>query len=80
MAGIVDPHGLQFANTLPRLQGLAVYVEEYGEHYRRIDSIAGIDGTFRVLDLTEPGDRQAVRKASEAKSLYLSAAAFDYIA
>jgi len=78
-ADIVDPHGLQFVNALPRLQGLSAYAEEHGSHYRRIDAIAEVDGTFRVLDLTEPAVRQEVEKSADARSLYQSSVASDYV-
>ncbi len=78
MADIVDPHGLHFGDALPKLKGLSAYAEEYGSHYRRIDAIADIDGTFRVLDLTEPTVRQEVIKATDAKSLYLSSVSTEY--
>lgn len=79
MADIVDPHGLHFGDALPKLKGLAAYAEEHGSHYRRIDAIADIDNTFRVLDLTEPAVRQEVKKATDAKSLYLSAVSSEYV-
>jgi type III restriction enzyme len=80
MADIVDPHGLHFGDALPKLKGLAAYAEEYGSLYRRIDAIADIDGTFRVLDLTEPAVRQEIVNATDARSLYLSTVASDYVA
>ncbi len=79
MADIVDPHGLHFGDALPKLKGLAAYAEEHGTHYRRIDAIAEVEGTYRVLDLTEPAVRQEVEKTADAKSLYQSSVASDYV-
>lgn len=36
------------------------------------------DGTLRVLDLTQPTVRKAVRDAQDAEKLYLSNHASDY--
>ncbi len=79
MADIVDPHGVHFGDALPKLKGLAAYAEEHGSHYRRIDAVAEIEGTYRVLDLTDPAVRQEVEKSSGAKSIYKSSVASDYV-
>lgn len=78
-ADLVDPHGIQFSDALPRLTGLSDYAEANVGVFRRIDAIAEVDGSYRVLDLTEPSVRDAIRKADTAKSLYLGNAAGDYI-
>lgn len=79
-ADIVDPHGVQFADSLPKLKGLAEYAEEHGAHYRRIEVFAQVDGKARVIDLTEPSSREVVRKATAVKDVYGSEAAADYLA
>ncbi|KIP99953.1 hypothetical protein RU07_17850 [Agrobacterium tumefaciens] len=53
--------------------------EVNGDNYRRIEAIAEIGGTFRVLDLTEPAARAAVMEAQTAKEAYESSAANDYM-
>lgn len=76
---IVDPHGHHLSDALPKLRGLADYVEEFGRHFRRIESIAETDGKLRVLDLTRDRVREAVRTANDAKALYESDLAYDYV-
>jgi len=76
---IVDPHGVQFADALAKLQGLARYAESHAGVYRRVEAIAKVGGNLRVLDLTRDEVRQAVAAASSAESLYASAVARDYV-
>lgn len=78
-ADIVDPHGIQFADALPKLKGLAKYAEANGSHYRRIEAVAKLDGKFRALDLTEAKIRAAVHSAKSIKELYDSEIAVDYL-
>jgi len=77
-ADIVDPHGTQFGDSIPKLKGLAKYAATYGETFRRIDAIAKVGEGFRVLDLKEEAVRAAVESATSVKSLYESAVADDY--
>lgn len=79
VADIVDPHGIQFSDALPKLQGLARYAETHREAYRRIEVIAKIGNALRVLDLTEPSVRKAVFEGSDARSLYEGAWASEYV-
>jgi hypothetical protein len=76
---IVDPHGTQFSDALPKLKGLAKYAETNQSIYRRIDVITLIDGAYRVLDLTEANVRNAVATASSVKQLYQSDFATNYL-
>lgn len=78
VADLVDPHGYHLADALPKLRGLAEFAERYGTDFRRIESVAETGGTMRVLDLTKPHVRQAVRDATDAKALYESDVAHDY--
>lgn len=77
-ADIVDPHGTQFSDALPKLQGLALYAETHPTVYRRIEALAKVEGELRVLDLTDPIVRKAVAEANDAKGLYESSFASDY--
>jgi type III restriction enzyme len=77
-ADIVDPHGTQFGDALPKLQGLARYAEQHMFVYRRIEAIAKIGEKLRVLDFTDPVVRKAVAEAKDAKSLYEGSSASDY--
>ena len=79
VADIVDPHGTQFSDSIPKLQGLARYAETYGGLYRRIDTVAKLGETFRVLDLKEPQVRAAIESATSIKDLYASGVAADYV-
>lgn len=76
-ADIVDPHGIQFGDAIPKLKGLARYAEIFGDRYRRIEVVAKIGDKFRVLDLKEGTTRSAIASATSIKALYESDAAFD---
>jgi len=76
---LIDPHGLQFADALPKLQGLARYAATHGQAYRRIESIAHANGRLRFLDLTREDVRQEITSATNAPSLFSSALADDYL-
>ena len=78
VADIVDPHGIQFGDALPRMKGLAHYAEKHASLYRRIEVVAQIAGEFRAIDLTEASTRAAVLKAKSVKALYESDAAAVY--
>lgn len=77
-ADIVDPHGIQFGDALPKLKGLAKYAEENVGIYRRIEVFAEVDGRERIIDLTEPAARAVVMSAATVKEVYESDAASDY--
>lgn len=75
---IVDPHGIHLADALPKLQGMARYVETHSRAYRRIEAVAEIGGKLRVLDLTRAEVRHAVMEAASAKGLYEGTLAANY--
>ena len=75
---IVDPHGLQFDDALPKLQGLALYAAAHATAYRRIESVAKVKGKLRVLDLTREDVRSAIASAKDAAGLFLGHLASDY--
>ena len=79
VADIVDPHGTQFSDSIPKLKGLARYAESSGDHYRRIDAIAKVGEAYKVLDLKEPKVREAVDSAMSIADLYSSAVATSYL-
>lgn len=64
---------------LPRRHGLAQYAERFCDQYRRIEAVAKIGDSFRVLDLKEVATRASVSTATTIKALYESADAFDYL-
>lgn len=78
LADIVDPHGYHLADALPKLQGLANYAETHSQVYRRIEAIAEVGGTMRVLNLMNADVRQACMEARSAESIYKSPVARDY--
>jgi hypothetical protein len=78
VADIVDPHGIHLADALPKLRGLAKYTEANLGIYRRVDAIAKVGETFRVLNLAEKSVREAIDAAVSAKSLYDSKIATYY--
>jgi len=77
-ADIVDPHGTYLADALPKLRGLARYVEEHPGVYRRVESVAKIGGKLRVLDLASAEVRKAVSEAQSATALFEGSFAGDY--
>jgi hypothetical protein len=54
------------------------YAEAYGAVYRRIEAVADVNGTLRVLDLTDAKVRKAVAEAEDIKGLYAGILARDY--
>lgn len=72
------PHGAHLGDALAKLQGLARYAERHGEAFGRIEAVAEIDGTYRVLDMQQEVVRNAVKNASSAVSVYTSDVATDY--
>lgn len=79
VADIVDPHGTQFSDSIPKLKGLAQYAEASGEHFRRIDAVAKVGDVYRVLDLKEAKVRTAINSATSVEELYSSDVAADYV-
>ncbi|GAA3152397.1 DEAD/DEAH box helicase [Nonomuraea roseoviolacea] len=75
---IIDPHGHHLADALPKLRGLADFVKAYGSEFHRVEAVAKIGDTLRVLDLTDELVREAVMKANSAKALYEGSTAQDY--
>jgi type III restriction enzyme len=77
-ASMVDPHGIHLSDALPKLRGLADFAADYGAELHRIEAVAEIDETLRVLDLKDAQVRQSVHDAESAETLYRSKAAADY--
>ncbi|BCW12863.1 hypothetical protein NtRootA2_41450 (plasmid) [Arthrobacter sp. NtRootA2] len=57
---IIDPHGAFMNDAVPKLRGLAAYVEEHADVYHRVQVIDLISGQYRMLDLLDPAVREAV--------------------
>ena len=67
---LVDPHGVHLSDALTKLKGLAAFAAEHGDAFHRIEAIAKVDETLRVLDLTEEHIRAAVESATDPTALY----------
>jgi hypothetical protein len=78
VADIVDPHGLHLSDALPKLKGLAAYAAMHSDSFRRIESVAAVQGKLRVIDLTNAEVRDSVQAAQEASTLFQSTLASDY--
>lgn len=76
---IVDPHGIDWGDALPKLQGLAKYAATHPNAFRRIESVAEVNGTLRVLDLTRVDVREAIEEATGAAAIYQGSLAKDYL-
>jgi type III restriction enzyme len=66
-ASVIDPHGDYLADARAKLVALADYAEKYGDQVHRIESLTKVGGELRVLDLTVPAVRDAVRRFKDAK-------------
>lgn len=76
---IVDPHSHHLADALPKVRGLAAFADVHGDAFHRIESVNRLsNGTVRVLDLTEPSVREAVKNADDVEALYVGDAATNY--
>ena len=79
-ASIVDPHGDHLADAKFKLRALADYAEKYGSELLRVESIAKVGDSLRVLDLHDAKVRGVVRafEGGKVTVLYESDAARDY--
>lgn len=75
---IIDPHGPQFADALPKLRGLAAYAEAHSSTVRRVEVVAKSGDVLRVLDLADKTVRAAVADATDAGRLFSGEHASDY--
>lgn len=75
---IVDPHSVDWADALAKLQGLARYAASHADVFRRVEAVAEVGGKLRVLDLTRAEVRTAIEEASGARTLYEGALARNY--
>ncbi len=78
VADIVDPHGTQFADALPKLKGLAKYAATHPGVYRRIEAVAEVRGKYRALDMTSAKVQAAVVDTEDAATLYGGDLPVDY--
>jgi type III restriction enzyme len=75
---ILDPHSVDWADALAKLQGLARYAATHADVYRRVEAVAEVKGKLRALDLTRVDIRNAVEDAPGARALYEGTLARNY--
>ena len=79
VASIVDPHGHHLEDSLIKLQALAKFAEKFGAAFHRIEALAMVNGTMRVLDLQQEDVRSGILVSDKkALELYGSHLAVDY--
>ena len=66
MPAIVDPHGLHLADTMPKLKGIARYVEDFGESFSRYWFVSDYKGQAMYLDMKDAETRSVIGTASDA--------------
>ena len=71
-AEILEPHGDQLADTVPKMRGLADYAEKHPGVFRRIAMIAKVGEEFKAIDLSKAEARELVRRASSPAEVYKS--------
>lgn len=80
---VIDPHGDYLGDAVPKIKALAQYAADFGDEFSRIETIAKIGDTFRVIDLQDRYVRQSVidvsQDDSDATDLYKSRIASDYM-
>lgn len=70
-ASIVDPHGTYLEDALDKLQGLALYAEQYGDQYVEIRAISDVvEGVAKVLELTDEATRTHVLNCKTIAQAY----------
>jgi len=75
---IVDPHGHHLGDALPKLRGLANFAAQFEGELHRVEAVAKVKDTLRVLDMTKEAVRKAVSEATDAEALYAGPHASDY--
>lgn len=58
---ILDPHGAHLPEAVMKAQGLAVYAEEHGHRFGRVELIDRVDGQLRRLDMKDRKIRDQVK-------------------
>ncbi len=66
MPSVVDPHGLHLADTLPKLRGVAKYVEDFGDTFYRYWFVSDYKNQAMYLDMKDPEVRSVIFSAADA--------------
>lgn len=78
-ASIVDPHGTHLEDAVTKLRALAEFTQAYGAEFHRIEALAQVGTTMKVLDMTKPAVREAVLHDDQtAAEFYESDLAVEY--
>lgn len=75
---IVDPHGSQHSDSMPKLVGLARFAEEHAEAFPRIEAVTDMGGGHVYLNLKSAEVREAIRNSDDAELLFKSKHAKKY--
>ena len=67
-ASIVDPHGTHLADAAAKLHGISKYSIEHADEFQRVQSVAQIDGQYRMLDHFRSDVREAIHNLSRSAS------------
>ncbi|MEW1962962.1 DEAD/DEAH box helicase family protein [Microbacterium sp. NPDC077644] len=79
-ASIVDPHGHHLDDAVVKLRALAEFAQEFGQEFHRIEAVAEVGNSMKVLDMTIPAVRDGVLHENKpAVEFYKSDFAVDYI-
>ena len=70
MPAVVDPHGLHLADTMPKLRGIARYVEDFGAFFSRFWFVSDYNGQACYLDMKDAGTRAVIASAGDAHSCF----------
>lgn len=65
MPSVVDPHGLHLSDTMPKLKGMANYVEEFGDIFHRFWFVSDYNGQACYIDIKDPEVRSVIRSAED---------------
>lgn len=78
-ASIVDPHGTHLDDAVVKLKALAQFSQDFGGEFHRIEAIAEVGSTMRVLDMINPTVRESVlHENKSAIEFYEADFAVDY--
>jgi len=77
-ASLLEPHR-DFGDSLPKLRGLADFVDRHPGMYVRVEMLTKVRaGTMKKLDLTDKAVRDAVRASTSAEALFIGDLAKEY--
>jgi hypothetical protein len=60
LASIIDPHGIHLDDATLKLKALATFASDYGPSFHRIEALAEVDGTMKVIDMQQSAVRSEV--------------------